>query len=264
MIINNLNNIAMKTSKLLTASLFVLGILFSGNILAQSFTHNSTQVVRNTSPITYSANNPDGTSAIFTWEVSGGTIVVGGVDQTSPYIQNGTAAATVSIQVRWNSTNTTSANTGTLTVSKTVGALSCPSADHVVNVQSWVAPSASVTSTAFTVCSGDASSINLAFQGNAGAAGYLYRWRVVRVSDNAVVEDHTAANSSSATATASVAIAGITNATAAPVQYRFELTQMQDAFSDMNGTITAGSLVFTVNPVPTIGTINSSANLILR
>jgi len=255
----------MKNSKLLTASLFVLGILISGNILAQSFTHNSTQIVRNTSPITYSANNADGVNATFTWTVTGGTIVVGGVDQTSPYTQNGTVAATVSIQVRWNNTNTTSANTGSVTVSKTVGALSCPSADHLVNVQSWVAPSASVTSTAFIVCSGDASSVNLAFQGNAGTSGYLYRWRVVRVSDNVVVEDHTVANISSAIATASVNIAAINNATASPVQYRFELTQMQDGFTDIAaGNITAATVLFTVNPVPTIGTINSSTSLILR
>lgn len=255
----------MKTSKLLTASLFLLGILISGNILAQSYADGTTQVVRNTSPITYSANNPDGASAVFTWTVTGGTIVVGGVDQTSPYTQTGTAAATVSIQVRWNNTNTTSANNGTLVVSKTVGTLSCPSAIHTVNVQSWVAPSASVTTAPFTVCSATASSVNLAFQGNAGTSGYLYRWRVVRVSDNAVIENHTAADISSATATATVNIAAITNATASPVQYRFELTQMQDGFTDIAaGNITSGSVLFTVNPVPTIGTINSSASLILR
>lgn len=261
--INNLNNKAMKTSKLLTASLFVLGILISGNIFAQSFPHNGTQIVRNTSPVTYTVNNPDGVNAVFKWQVEGGTIVSGG-DQTSPFTQAGTAAATVSIQVRWDNTSTTSANTGKLTVSKTVGTLNCPSADHVLNVQSWVAPSASVTSTAFTVCSGDASSVNLAFQGNAGTAGYQYRWRVVRDSDNHLEQDHTATSSSSATATATVNLAAITNTTTAPVKYRFEITQMQDAFSDMDGTITAGSLVFTVNPVPSIGTINSSASLSLR
>jgi len=261
-----INNKAMKTLNFLTVSLFIAGILLTGNLFAQTnFVDASTQIVRNTSNITYTAANADGVNASFTWTVTGGTIVVGGVDQVSPYIQAGTVAANVSIQVRWDNTNTTSANLGTLSVSKTVGTLLCPSAGFTLNVQSWVAPSASVTSSSFNVCSGDASSVDLAFLGNTGNSGYLYRWRVVRVSDSVVVEDHTAADNSSAATTANVAIAGITNVSGAPVNYRFELTQMQDGFNDVTiNAFAAGSVVFTVNPVPVINNINSSSNLILR
>jgi hypothetical protein len=240
-------------------------MIFSNLNAQTNYADASTQIIRNTALVTYTANNADGVNATFTWTVTGGTIVVGGVDQSSPYVQVGTAAATVSVQVRWANTNTTSANLGTLAVSKTVGALACPSADHTVNVQSWVAPLARVTTTPFDVCSGNTGTVNLGFEGNPGNSGFLYRWRVVRVSDNVVVEDHTAANISSAAATASATIAGITNVTSSPVAYRFEITQMQDGFTDIAaGNITAATVTFNVNPVPVVGPINSSTSLTLR
>jgi hypothetical protein len=225
--------------------------------------YTTTQIVRNTSDVQYTVQNPDGASASFTWIVSGGTIIVGGVAQTSPYVQAGTAASTVSVYVRWDNTNKTSANNGTLNVSKTVGA--CGSSTQTFTVQSWVSPLARVTTAPFSVCSATSSSVSVNFEGNAGNSGFLYQWRVVKVSDGSVVEDHTASSVSSATSTANISIAAITNTTGAAVSYRFEITSIQDGFTDIaNGDLTAANVTFSVNPEPVVGPISSSDSLNLR
>ena len=225
--------------------------------------YTTTQTVRNNADIQYTVSNPDGITATFTWTVTGGTIYVGGIAQVSPYAQPGTVAANVSIYVRWDNTNKTSANAGTLSVSKTTG--TCTSNVQTFTVQSWVTPLARVTTVPFSVCSGTSSSVNLNFEGNSGSSGYLYRWRVIRISDGSVTEDHTAASISTAAPAAIATIAGITNASGAPIQYRFELTLMQDGFTDVAaGNITTANVTFTVNPASAIGPISSSNSLILR
>lgn len=253
----------MKTSKLLTASLFVFGIIISGNTIAQTYADGSNQIVRNTSPVTYTASNPDGTTATFTWTVTGGIIVIAGVDQGTSYTQTGTAAGTVSIQVRWNNANTTSANAGTLTVSKTVGTLDCPSATHTVNIQSWVAPNASsISTTTATVCSGAAPLISMTLQGNPNGLGFSYRWQIIRLSDNQVIEDQT---STSTSATVTVPVSVINNTSGVNASYRYRLVELQDAFAGTAVTsFTASSVDFTVNAVPVVGPIDSSTGLILR
>jgi hypothetical protein len=262
--INKLNYKAMKTSKLLNASLFLLGILISGNILAQVYADGSTQIVRNTSPITYSANNPDGANATFTWNVTGGTIVVGGVDQGLTYNQVGTIATTVSIQVRWNNTLTTAANTGKVTVSKTVGTLNCPSADFVVNVESWVAPNVNtVTTSTPSICSGSAPTIGLELQGCPSGKGFSYDWQV-RDASNVVVTSGTG-TSTNATIASVPGIGNIDNSTGTNQTYTFVVTSLLDGLSGAAVTsFTASSVNFTVNAVPTIGTINSSTSLTPR
>jgi hypothetical protein len=257
----------MKKQTLFSVLTIALVLFLTGvNMLAQTnygTGYTTTQIVRNSSDVQYTVSNSDGTNATFTWTVTGGTIIVGGIPQVSPYTQAGTAAATVSIYVRWDNTNKTSANSGTLSVSKTVG--TCSSNTQTFNVQSWVAPLARVTTTSFNVCSGTGSSVNVSFEGNAGTSGFGYKWRVIKVSDGSVVEDHTATTLYSASNTATVNIAAIANTSGAAVQYQFELTLMQDGFTDVaNGDLTAAKVTFNVNPEPVVGPINSSNSLILR
>ena len=223
----------------------------------------TTQTIRNNTDVQYTVNNSDGTNAIFTWTITGGTIIVSGLPQVSPYTQLGTAASTVSVYVRWDNTNKTTANAGSLIVSKTVG--TCTSINQTFTVQSWVAPKASISTMPFSVCSGTPISVNANFEGNAGNSGYLYQWRVVKVSDGSIVEDHTASSISSVTATSTITIANIVNNSGAAILYRFELTLMQDGFTDVaSGDISAANVIFTVNSVPVIGIISSSNSLILR
>jgi hypothetical protein len=257
----------MKKQTLLSILIISTILTISGiNLFAQTnygTGYTTTQTIRNNSDVQYTVSNPDGVAATFTWIVTGGTIYISGVAQPSTYTQPGTAAANVSIFVRWDNTNKTSANAGTLSVSKTVG--TCASTVQTFTVQSWVAPLARVSTASFSVCSGTASSASVDFEGNAGNSGYLYSWRVVRVSDMSVVEDHTASLIPSTTTTVTPSIAGITNTSGAPIQYRFELTLMQDGFTDIAaGDVSAANVTFTVNPVPAIGPINSSNSLILR
>lgn len=256
----------MKKQTLLSILIISMLLSLNGiNLLAQTYGigYTTTQTVRNNSDVQYTVSNPDGLAATFTWTVTGGTIYVGGLAQVSPYSQPGTVAANVSIYVRWDNTNKTTANAGTLSVSKTVG--TCASSVQTFTVQSWVAPLARVTTTPFSVCSGTASSASIDFEGNAGNSGFLYRWRVVRVSDGSVVEDHTSSSISSATSPVTPTIAGITNTSGSPIQYRFELTLMQDGFTDIaTGDIAAAKVTFTVDPAPAIGPINSSNSLNLR
>jgi len=255
----------MKTFKLITTTFLFACLFLTSSLFAQTdYVGNQTQTVRNTSLVPYTVANGDGVNATFIWTVSGGTIVVGGVDYPLTYTQTGTAAATVSINVRWDAASTTTVNSGTLSVSKSIGALACTSADLLISVNSWVAPSANVTSISpVVVCSGTAATVDLAFQGN--VTSVAYRWRVVRVSDNAVIEDHTTTDATATSATTTVSISAIANATTAPVDYRFELTRMQDAFTTpVVTTFTTGSVIIRVNPIPVINNINSSSSLILR
>ncbi|HEY4787123.1 MAG TPA: hypothetical protein VIH57_13790 [Bacteroidales bacterium] len=252
----------MKKQTLFSVLTIALVLFLTGvNMLAQTnygTGYTTTQIVRNSSDVQYTVSNSDGTNATFTWTVNGGTIIVGGTPQVYPYTQAGTAAATVSIYVRWNNTNTTTANNGTLTVSKVVNG-TCTSNVQTVNVESWVAPSVSITSTPPAICSGNGTSVNLAFTGK---SNYLYWWKVTRLSDNTIVEDHTTSSTSSTLATSTVTIAPITNATSQT--YRFEVTRMQDGFTDSDLNLTGISVDFIVNAPLPVGPINSSNSLTPR
>jgi hypothetical protein len=242
----------MKTLNFLTVSLFIAGILFTSNIFAQTnFDGTVTQIVRNTSPITYTVANPDGAGTTFSFIVTNGTILVNGAPKASPF-DTLTAAANVSIQVRWDNTNKTSANIGTLAVSKTLG--TCAGSVLTLNVQSWVAPSVTASSTTTTFCSGGAPLIDLAFQGK---SNYGYTWQVLDASNNVVQGPTAVANVNTITTT--VTPSGITTAGT----YRFQITTMQDGFTDVvnNSVVT---VAYTINPIPTINNINSSSNLTPR
>jgi hypothetical protein len=238
-------------------------------------TYTDPQVVRYTaSGVTYSVANTEGTKASYTFTITNGTIqsvtpasgTKTALTATFTDVPNGTP---VSITVVWNNTNKTSSNDGTITVSKTVdfGGGSCGSAGtQVSNIKSWTMPLAKVTTPTFDVCSGVAPApIAVSFEGNAGTSGYEYKWKVSKVSDGTGGEDHTASFTSSAAASTTVPVAAITNNSGAPIAYKFEITQMQDGFTDIvNGDITTASVTFNVNPVPTVGPISSVPVIIAK
>jgi hypothetical protein len=259
----------MKKFKISMIVVLVSIVLFAGNVNAQNddygIGYTTTQVIRNTAPVTYTVNNPNGASATFTWTVTGGTIVVGGVDRISPYTQVG-SGATESIQVRWDNTNTTSVNNGTLSVSKavTTGSNTCNSAVQNFAVQSWVAPSATSSTADFSVCGGtnlSAYPIDLAFTGK---SDYRYAWQLVRNSDNTAVAS-SAGELISASATATVAV---NYAVVAGETYTFSLTYMYDDFTDFSaatsGNVSTATVAITALAAPVIGPVQSSDSLTER
>lgn len=261
----------MKTTKLFIAAASIM-ILGTFQVSAQTDYgtvggYADPQVIRNTNPVTYTVGNPDGAAATFTWTVTGGTIVVGGVDQASPY----TALAANSIQIRWNNTNRTSSNDGTVTVSKVVdyggGTVTCtPASDQSFDVEAWTSPKGEVTTADFDDCAGAAPSIDLAFEGR---ANYEYQWRVYLSTAPGVNLQSSGAPAvwaSSAAAAATVNLAALPNATSGDLIYIFELTAMRDGFTDIAaGDISADNQVeIIIHPVPVVGPVNSSSSLTPR
>lgn len=257
----------MKTSKLLLAASLIVLAYCGANAQTDYGTVGvgvtATQVIRNATNPTYTVANPDGAAATFTWTVTGGTIVVGGVDQVSPY----TAAAANAIEIRWSNTNRNTANTGTVTVTKVVdyggGAVTCtPSTAQTFNVEAWTSPKGDATTADFDDCAGATPSVALAFEGR---ANYEYQWRVYNQAAPGVDIQTSGGWVSGAAATATVNIAALANATAADIVYVFELTQMRDGFIDIAaGTITDSQVLITIHPIPVVGPVNSSSSLILR
>lgn len=256
----------MKTSKLLTASFILLGILISGNILAQTdYTSvNNEQTVRNTSLINYSIENTDATSAIFEWTVTGGIIVVGGADQGTTYttptaIANGASSV---ISVRWDNTNKTTVNSGSLSVRKSLGG--CWGTPLAITVYSWVAPNVTaVTTSTPSICSGSAPTIGLTLQGCPLNSGFSYNWEI-RDASNVVVDSGTGTSTNASVASVP-SISNRSNSTGTNQTYTFVVTSLLDGLSGAAVTsFTQSSVSFTVNAVPTIGTINSSSSLTPR
>ena len=216
------------------------------------------QVIRNTDPISYTVSNPDGNNATFTWTVTGGTIV----DQSSPY----SATGANSIQVIWDNANKTSVNIGNLTVSKVIDhgdGVSCPGPDQIMEIQSWVSPKATVATSNFHVCSGEASTVDLTFEGK---ADYSYKWKVYQKDTPAnIVEDKTGSFLTSNTSSVTVDIASVVNISGSDIIYVFAVTQVQDAFADIDdGDITTATVEMTVHSTSDIGPIQSGSSLISR
>jgi hypothetical protein len=214
--------------------------------------------IRNTDTISYYVNNPHGNRAEFTWIIDGGIIV----GHSSPYTEDGADT----IQVIWNDSNKTSANYGSLKVSKIVkwpGGASCPSEETEINVESWVQPKAATDTAGIFVCSGESFVIPLDFEGK---SPYQYKWKLFEKEHPGVlVEDHTAGFISSTGPSTNIIIAAIENNSNTEKLYEFEVTDIQDGLHDgMPCNVSLARVIIHVRPKPSAGILKSTNHLIRR
>jgi hypothetical protein len=214
--------------------------------------------VRNTEPVTYYVNNPFGNNAAFTWTITGGTIA----GHSSPY----TAVGADTIEVIWNDSNRTSANYGSLMVSEIVkwpGGSTCSSEEENINVESWVQPKAATDFADLIVCTGEAFVVRVNFEGK---PGYKYKWKLYdKENPETIIEDHTAEFVSCIDTSTDIVIAGIENNNTTEKMYEFEITDVQDAFTDgMPGNVSMGSVTVYVQPKTPAGILKSNSHLIRR
>jgi hypothetical protein len=214
--------------------------------------------IRNTDPVTYYVNNPYGDQALFTWTITGGTLV----GHSSPYTANGADT----VEVKWNDTNRNSANYGSLTVSEIVkwhDGSTCPSEEEKINVESWVQPKAQTDTSGILMCPGEPFVIRVYFEGK---PGYRYKWKLYDLENPAIpVEDHTDVFISSINSFADIDIPALENSVSTEKLYEFEITDVQDGFADgMPGDVSSARVTIFVQPKTAAGILKSNNHLIRR
>ena len=236
--------------------------LLIGLVLGFNMLNTTAQVTfqqeRSADTIVYYVINPNGNNAAFTWTITGGTIA----GHSSPY----TADGKDTIQVIWNNSNKTSPNYGSLKVSEIVkwpGGATCPSDDEKINVESWVQPKAIIDTSEIIICSGETFVIKVDFEGK---PEYKFKWKLYDKENPAIIiEDHTAEFIYSSNPSIDIVIAGIENISSAKKLYVFEITDVQDGFSDdMPGNLSLSGVTINVQPKTTAGTLKSNKHLIRR
>ena len=237
--------------------LYVSGIVLVFNLLYVN-AQIDYDTIRNTDTIVYYVNNPHGITAEFTWTIDGGTIT----GHSSPY----TADGADTISVMWDDANRTSANYGSLKVSKIVkwpGGVSCQSDETEIHVESWVQPKASTDTTGINICPGESFTIQLVFEGK---PPYQYKWKLYEKEDpGVIIEDHTAGFISSPGPSTGIIIAAIENNSGTEKIYEFEVTEVQDGLDDgMPCDVSMAGVTVYVQPKPAAGTLENSNHLIRR
>lgn len=214
--------------------------------------------IRNTDTISYYVNNPDGDRAEFTWTITGGTIA----GHSSPY----SAIGADTIKVIWDNSNKSSANIGSLKVSKIInwpGGSSCQSEEEQIYVESWVQPKAITDTSSIIVCSGESFAISIEFEGK---PGYRYKWKLYdKENPEILLEDHTVDFINSMDPFKNIAIAGIENSSNTEKFLEFEVIDVQDGFDDnMPGDVSMASVTIYVQPKPKTGILKSPNSIIRR
>lgn len=237
--------------------LYLIGLVLVFNMLHINAQINY-ETIRNTDTISYYVNNSHGNKAEFTWTIIGGIIV----GHSSPY----TADGADTIRVIWDDSNRTSANYGSLKVSKIVkwsGGVSCQSEETEIHVESWVQPKAATDTTGISVCPGESFVIQLVFEGK---PPYQYKWKLYEKEDpGVVVEDYTAGFISSIDPSTGIVIAPIENNSSTEKIYEFEVTEVQDELDDgMPCDVSMAGVTIYVQPKLAAGTLESSNHLIRR
>jgi hypothetical protein len=236
---------------------YLIGLFFVFDLILVNAQIDYEQI-RNTDTISYYVNNPYGTMAEFTWIISGGTIV----GHSTPY----TAAGADNILVIWNDSNRTTPNFSYLRISETINwpdGASCQSDEEQIDVESWVQAKASTDTSGIRVCRGESLVIKVEFEGK---PGYQYKWKLYeKENPEILVEDHTSDFENSINPSIDILIAGIENNSNTQKIYEFLVTEVRDGLNDdMPGDVSMASATIYVQPVPLIGEIKSSNNLIRR
>ena len=237
--------------------IYIIGLITVFNFLNAN-AQIALEQIRNTDTVTYYLLNPEGNNAEFTWTITGGSIA----GHTSPY----TAVGADTIQVIWDDSNKTTANYGSLKVSKVInwaGGASCTSPEEQIDIESWVQPKAITDTTGIIVCPNEPFSIKLDFEGN---PAYKYKWKLYdKDNPTVILVDTTAAFLSTTNTSTDIELEGIENLGSAEKIYVFEVSDVQDAIEDgMPGDISMGRVNIHVQSRSSAGTLNSTNSLIRR
>ncbi len=238
-------------------NLFIIVFVFGFNLL-NVLAQVPLQQTRSADTIAYFLNNPNGPIEEFTWTITGGVIV----GHSSPYM----AEAADTIQVVWSDLNKTSANFGSLKVSKVViwpGGGSCTSPEEKIDVESWVRPKAKTDTSELKICSGESFSVKVFFEGK---PDYKYKWKLCdKDNPGIIVEDHTAEFLISTNSSTNILVAGIENYSNSEKIYEFEITDVQDGLTDnMPGDVSMARVTIYLQPKTSAGLLNNNNHLIRR